>query len=83
MRSDPISNYEIEDCTILKKNNVIYINHWKNYNSVVIINNNLEILVTKKISLLGNKFPEREKDYIKDVDDISDISYNPKNKDDI
>lgn len=83
MRSDTISNYEIEECTILKKNNVIYINHWKNYNSVVIINNNLEILVTKKISLLGNKFPEREKDYIKDVDDISDISYNPKNKDDI
>jgi hypothetical protein len=74
------SNYEVEECTILKKNNVIYINHWKNYNSVIVINNNLEILVTKKISLLGNKFSDREKEAIKDGDDISDISYNPKNK---
>lgn len=72
-------NCEIEDCFYLKKNNISYINLWKNSTSLIILNSNLEILVTKKNSMLGKKLSKRDDG--SSVEDISDfVPYNIKKK---
>ena len=75
-----IGSYNVEDSTVLKKSNISYINLWKNFNSLLIINSNLEVLVSKKNSLLGKKQGKREeeKNDIENGEDIADFVYDPK-----
>ena len=59
IKSKNETKLEVEDCFYLRKKNLIYMNIWKNLNSLVLVNSQFDVIVTKKNSLLGIKEPKR------------------------
>ena len=51
-----------ESCHYLRKKNLIYLNISKNINSLVLVNSNFDVIITKKTGLLGTKHVKRNRE---------------------
>lgn len=77
------TTYRIEDCLVFKKNNVSYINNFKNSHSIFVLNSNFEVLVSKKKCLLGMKQSNKNSISNKEGEDIKDLVYRRRSKNSI
>lgn len=56
------NKFQPESCHYLRKKNLIYLNIWKNINSLVLVNSNFDVIITKKTGLLGTKQMKRSRE---------------------